>query len=287
MGSFFDAKLEDAQEKLDEITEKYDEAVALQQESNERLLALTEEAKTASGGRALVVQGEIQREMVMNKELANQEKQLRKEKEAAEKNAAKIQKQQKKAELMGNIVSGISGGALAVINALQVMPFPLGVALAAVAGAMSAVQVGIMSSQLSKLEKGGLLNGKRHSEGGIPVGNTGIEVEGGEYVINRQSTNKNLGILSYINSQNKELGVGDFINYYDDRTGKIVPTSGFKQMFADGGQMVNLDNVPNQNINNDAILNAISRIDFNPVVSVVDIANAQNQLTTVNDMAGF
>lgn len=287
MGSFFDAKLEDAQEKLDEITEKYDEAVALQQESNERLLALTEEAKTASGGRALVVQDEIQREMAMNKELANQEKQLRKEKEQAEKNAAKIQKQQKKAELMGNIVSGISGGALAVINAMQVMPFPLGVALAAVAGAMSAVQVGIMSSQLSKLEKGGLLNGKRHSEGGIPVGNTGIEVEGGEYVINRQSTNKNLGLLSYINSQNKELGIGDFISYYDDSTGKIVPTSGFKQMFADGGQMVNLDNVPNQNINNDAILNAINKIDFNPVVSVVDIANAQKQLTTVNDMAGF
>lgn len=286
VGMFFDAKLEEAQEKLEEITEKYEAAVELQQESNERLVALQEEAKTASGGRALVVQDEIQREMALNKELANQEKQLAKEKEKREKEAAKIEKQQKKADLMANIVSGISGGALAVINALQVKPFPLGVALAAVAGAMSAAQVGIMSSQLAKLEDGGLLQGKRHSEGGIPVGNTGIEVEGGEYVTNRNTTAKNLGLLSYINSQNKELGIGDFISYYDDNTGKIVPNSAFKKMFEDGGQM-DLSNINTPTSGNEDILNAINNINFNPVVSVVDIIDSTEQVTSVRDSAGF
>lgn len=286
VSSFFDMKLEEAQEKLDEITEKYDEVVELQQESNERLAALNEEAKTAAGGRALVVQDEIQREMAYNKELAQQEKQLAKEKEKREKEAAKIEKQQKKAELAGNIVSGISGTALAVINALTVKPFPLGVALAAVAGAMGAVQVGIMSSQLSKLEKGGLLQGKRHSDGGIPVGNTGIEVEGGEYVINRKSTSKNLGLLSYINSQDKELGVGDIITYYDDNTGRIVPNTSFKRMFEDGGQM-DISNISSPSSSNDEILNAINSINFNPVVSVVDIIDGTEQVTSVRDSAGF
>lgn len=286
VGSFFKMKVEEASEKLDEITEQYNAAVELQKESNERLLALQEEAKTASGGRALVVQDEISREMALNKELAQQEKQLAKEKEKREKELAKAEKQQKKADLMGNIVSGISGTALAVINALTVKPFPLGVALAAVAGAMGAVQVGIMSSQLSKLEKGGLLQGKRHSDGGIPVGNTGIEVEGGEYVVNRKSTSKNLGLLAYINSQNKELGVNDFISYYDDNTGRIIPTSGFKKIFEDGGQM-DISNISTPSSSNDDILKAINNINFTPVVSVVDIIDGTEQVTSVRDSAGF
>lgn len=286
IGSFFDMKLEEAQEKLDEVSEKYDEVVELQQESNERLVALNEEAKTAAGGRALVIQDEISREMALNKELAQQEKQLAREKEKREKEAKKIEKQQKKADLMGNIVSGISGTALAVINALTVKPFPLGVALAAVAGAMGAVQVGIMSSQLSKLEKGGLLNGKRHSEGGIPVGNTGIEVEGGEYVINRKSTTKNLGLLSYINAQDKELGINDFVRYYDN-TDRIIYNSGLKQKYEDGGQIGAITNISSPTSSNEELLNALNNINFSPVVSVVDIIDTSQQVTSVRDMAGF
>lgn len=287
VGSFFSMKLEEAQEKLDEITEKYEDTVKLQQESNERLLALNEEAKTAAGGRALVVQDEIQREMAYNKELANQEKQLAKEKEKREKELAKAEKQQKKADLMGNIVSGISGTALAVINALTVKPFPLGVALAAVAGTMGAVQVGIMSSQLSKLEDGGLIRGKSHSQGGARIEGTNIEVEGNEFVTNKRTTMKNLPLLHYINSQDKELGVGDFINYYNDSTIKIVPNYSFKQMFADGGQISDLSNVSAPTSGNDDILNAIQGINFSPVVAVQDINDVNQQLTSVRDSAGF
>ncbi|WP_163319853.1 hypothetical protein [Dysgonomonas sp. 520] len=287
MSMFFDMQLEEANAKLDEVTEKYEAAVELQEESNERLKALNEEAKTAQGGRALVVQDEIQREMALNKELANQEKQLAKEKEKREKEAAKIERQQKKTEMMGNIVQGTANTALAVINALTVSPFPLGLALASVAGAMGAAQVGIMSAQLSKLEKGGLINGKPHSQGGARIEGTNIEVEGNEYVVNKRTTMKNVGLLSYINSQDRELGVGDFINYYDDNTGKIVPTSGFKQMYEDGGQLVNLNNIASTNNSNEEILSAIKNINFNPTVSVTDINRVNDQMATVRDSAGF
>lgn len=90
--SIFDTQLEEAQEKLDEVTETYDEAVSKKEESNARLAELEEEAKTATGGRAIVVQEQIAREMEANKELAKQEKELAKEKEKREKEIAKIEK---------------------------------------------------------------------------------------------------------------------------------------------------------------------------------------------------
>ena len=50
-------------------------------------------------------------------------------------------------------------------------------------------------SKKKKYVKGGKLNGKSHSEGGIP-----IEVEGGEYVIKKDSVNvENEPFLEYIN----------------------------------------------------------------------------------------
>ena len=50
-----------------------------------------------------------------------------------------------------------------------------------------------------KYVKGGKLNGKPHSKGGIP-----IEVEGGEYIIKKDSVNsKTEPYLEYINSHGK------------------------------------------------------------------------------------
>ena len=41
-----------------------------------------------------------------------------------------------------------------------------------------------MAKKLEKYKKGGKLNGKPHSKGGIP-----IKVEGGEYIIKKKSVN--------------------------------------------------------------------------------------------------
>lgn len=51
-----------------------------------------------------------------------------------------------------------------------------------------------------KAESGGLLMGRSHANGGIPVGNTGVEVEGGEFIINRRATSQFAPLLSAINS---------------------------------------------------------------------------------------
>ena len=54
-------------------------------------------------------------------------------------------------------------------------------------------------SKKKKYLKGGKLKGKSHAKGGIP-----IEVEGGEYIIKKDSVNsKTVPYLEYINSHGK------------------------------------------------------------------------------------
>lgn len=50
--------------------------------------------------------------------------------------------------------------------------------------------------------KGGLIEGKSHAEGGIPILGSNIEVEGGEYIVNKKSTRENLPLLEKINNGN-------------------------------------------------------------------------------------
>ena len=285
--SIFNMQLEEAQEKLDEVTEAYDEAVSRKEESNARLAELEEEAKTATGGRAIVVQEQIAREMEANKELAKQEKELAKEKEKREKEIAKIEKKQKKASLVQSLVTGIAQAALGVLQALAGVPFPANIVAAALVGSMGAIQTGIISTQIAKLEDGGLLNGKRHKDGGIPVGNTGIEVEGGEYVMNRISTQKNLGLIEYINTSRKEIQVNDVVSFFNRKGNtSITPAPTFKVQYETGGQLANLDTVGAATANDNRILDAINSIDFKPSVSVKEIQDVQSRMTSVRELAG-
>lgn len=284
--SIFDMQMEEAQAKLDEVTEAYDSAVEKKEESNARLAELEEEAKTATGGRAQVVQEQIAREMDNNKQLAQQEKELAKEKEKREKEVAKIEKKQKKTQLAQNLITGIAQTALGVTQALASSPPPVSFIMAALVGAMGAIQTGIIAAQMAKLEKGGLLNGKRHSQGGIPIGNTGIEVEGGEYVVNRVSTQKNLGLIEYINTSHKEVQVNDVVSFFNGKGSTITPAPTFKVQYETGGQLANLDTVGTATGVDNRILDAINSIDFKPSVSVKEIQDVQSRMTSVRELAG-
>lgn len=54
---------------------------------------------------------------------------------------------------------------------------------------------------------GGLLNGPSHKKGGMPILGSNITVEGGEFVVNKRSTAKNIGLLQKIN----DMGDGGII----------------------------------------------------------------------------
>lgn len=283
VGSVMQAQLDDANEKYEAISQKYDEVVAKREESSNRINELEEEAKSARGGRALVLQEQINSEMEANKQLANQEKQLAKEKEKQEKEIAKKEKQQKKMNLVSDIVSGVANTALGVTKALGSAPPPFNFALAALVGAMGAIQVGVMTKQLTKLEDGGLLKGKRHSNGGMRVEGTNIEVEGGEYVVNRESTAKNIGLIRYINNERRELKPTDLNSFFSRSSKGFEPP--FKRMFETGGQLPTINT--SVNVDNEILIDAIKSMKIEPKVAVTDINNAQEDVVKVDNWTGL
>lgn len=125
---------------------------------------------------------------------SEEEKQTRKT--ALEKQAAReryqIELEQFRIAKALNIVMIIANTASAIMAQMS-NPTPYaGIALAAIAGVMGAVQLGVAAAQQPppppKLAQGGVLVGPSHSEGGIPVsvdGRGGYEAEGGEIVLTK------------------------------------------------------------------------------------------------------
>lgn len=274
----FQSQIEDAQEKIDEISAKYDEVVEKKKESDEEIKSLEDRAREAKGGALQVLQQQINQEIAANKQLADQEKTLAKEKEKAEKEKAKKEKQQRKSDLAQKILHAVANTSFAVTAVLP------NLILASIIGASGAVQVGIMTQQLAKLEDGGLLQGKHHSQGGMRIEGTNIEVEGGEYVVNRRSTQKNFGLIDYINSQRKKVSLDELSAYFHSGSPHSA-TIPIQTMFADGGQLpVTASNI---NISNADLIEAIREIQIRPVVSVEDITYAQENAVEVNSWIGM
>jgi len=118
-----------------------------------------------------------------------------------------IEKKYAKKEQAMAISKAIIGTALAVINALQTQPFlPMGPIMAIIAGVAGGIEIAAIAGESfaeggSGLldDKGGVLQGKRHSQGGVNLGAIG-EAERGEYfgIVNRQMTKKYAGDLPNI-----------------------------------------------------------------------------------------
>lgn len=266
--------VEEAEEELDRATEAVDAASEKVEESQDRIADLQEQMKESSGAQLEQYKQQMADEVLLLQGREAEEKRLEKEKEKREKELEKKKKQQRKAELLAQLTQAYASAALTVINAAATPPFiPTGLAMSIVAGAMTAAQTAIIAKQLSKLEDGGLLKGRSHAQGGIPVGNTGIEVEGGEFVVSKKATKKYLPLLDAINAE----GNG----------GKHVINSP-KTLFADGGQLnyQRIDSNFNQLDTIRAITSAIGEIDMHPVVAITDINRGQKNLVEVRELAG-
>jgi hypothetical protein len=230
------------------------------------------------------------------------EEEYNKKKAKLENDKRKLEKQQRRVELVQNIVSGISNVALSVTKALAKGPV-IGTILAAIAAAQGAIQVGIMTSQLYKLKKGGLLKGKRHAQGGMRIAGTNIEVEGGEYVVNRISTGKDLGLIKYINSQKKELTPTDLTGFFAGIPKNF--TLPFKKEMEAGSRIPAIDtsflNRDNEAIaqaiksikiesnpiaDNGELIHAIKNIRIEPRVAVTDIHRVQDAMVEVDKWSG-
>ncbi len=243
ISSVYKAEIADIDEQLTHYSAKSAEAEKIVSTSTQYLSNLKDEkAKAEKEGNSELItslQERINNEDNLLKEATEtkrkydiKEEELNRKKAKKQAEQEKIEKLNRKATLIKNIGEAIANVAQGATKALSYGPI-LGPILAAVVTAAGAIQVGIMTKQLAKFADGGILNGKRHSQGGMRIEGTNIEVEGGEYVINRESTSKNLGLVRYINSQRKEITATDMTGFFAKASqGFELP---FQREFAAGG----------------------------------------------------
>ena len=195
-----------------------------------------------------------------NKQLADQQIANEKKVQAEKNRIAELDKQMKKRQQVLGIAEATINTARAVLNALTVQPYPLGLALAISAGVLGATQIGIIASQ--KFADGGIIDGASHADGGVKVFGGRAELEGGEMIINKRSTALYSSVLHEINN---------------DKTGKL--------MMEQGGVMPNFTNVNSilQTSNDNA-----NKISTRPlVVSVQEINDVQNRVSVIENSSSF
>lgn len=212
-----DAKLGAIDEKRQAIEDKLEQlngAIAQTQTEISTLNSLIQDSEGSR--RAFLIEGlereqatrdnlaeKIRNEEDLKKGLAEEEKRINKQKE----------EQQKKADRLQRISTAIAAIATAVQAGLAVAktaaetgtasPLFVPLTIAAIAAGIGAVTAIVGSVQ--KFEDGGELKGPSHDNGGIR--GTGrfnnIEVEGGEFIINKESTKNNKSLLEAINNQGR------------------------------------------------------------------------------------
>lgn len=273
-------RIEEEQARLDEEYDMLEDAYRKQEDLTkghmDKLKDIEDELKTSRGDRRahLVEQLNAERQALIAS--LQEEQKIDKEKEANAKKQDALEKKRREQEKKNSIVQATINTFTAVTNALAVQPWFVGLALSAVALAMGMAQVSNIKKQ--KYAKGGILVGKSHNAGGIPVGMTGIEVEGGEYVINKRSTQKNMPLIDYINKSNKAITREDLNRFYDSGKQNVKMTTGSK--FANGGVLPNLQ-LPSEDTR-------IVIEDDRPIVAqIVDIVNSANNYRQIQIMSGL
>ena len=289
-----DVAFDKEQERLDKENDLLEQKLNEQQEIVERhksaIDSIEQELATSRGDRRQHLIDQLNAEMEAQRRAAAEEQRLQKEKEANQKKQDELELKRKKAQYKRDLLQAVVNGAMAVtMAAINSWPIPA-IPMMALAAATTAAQVAIMAAnkpyaQGGQLD-GGVAQGKRHSEGGIPVLGGRASIEGGEFITNRQTTAKNVDLLEYINAKHRKLNIDDFISFYSSGSVKKNITSmSPRTKFADGGVVPTLNNDYQFD---DRLLNAFEDYSNRPVyVSVVDINNKQEDVRRVQALAGL
>lgn len=279
----YDKKMEELDKFISEYEDRLDKQKEITQQHANEIDSIEDALSTARGDRRQALIDKLNAEMAAQRDSLATEKRIEKEKKKLEAKKEKEALEQKKREKQRAVIQAIVSTALATVNGLATQPFmPVGIAMGALAAALGAVQIGIISSQ--KYAEGGLLQGKSHREGGVKVLGGQAELEGGEFITNKVTTSKNVDLLDYINGKKRKLNIEDFIDFYgSNKVKNAVQTP--RRIFAEGGQLPTLRN--DISVGN-TIANALTEYNNRPVVvSVVDIVNRTERLNQVKVMSGL
>lgn len=277
----YDKEIENLDKWIDKYEEKLQEQKDLTQEYANNIDSIENELATARGDRREKLIDDLNAQMSAQRASLAQEKMIENDKKKEQEKKEKLELQQRKRERDRAVISAIISTALATANGLATQPFvPVGIAMGALAGTLGAVQIALIKSQ--KYANGGVIQGKPHSQGGVKVLGGRAEVEGGEFITNKQSTSANLDILEFINSKKRRVDLNDLVTFYSSR--KALPKPMAKTKFANGGEIPSLRT--DLDIN-DKLITMFEEFGRRPsVVSVVDIIKAQDKVNKVRTLAG-
>lgn len=276
-----EAQISDLEDEYSELEKAYQKQEELVQKHTDKVSDIENELKTARGDRRAYLVEQLNSERRAQIEALQEEENIERKKQQNEKKQEALDKKRQREQKKAAKAQAIISGALTIANALATTPFiPVGIAMGALATGLVAVQIAKINS--TQYADGGLLNGKSHSQGGIPVGNTGIEVEGNEYVVNKKSTQANLPLIDYINSNRRKLTRDDLINFFDNGKQGLI-NKGIRTKFAEGGQLPEVGEIDVK-----SLINYEPEQDNRPIqVQVVDIINATDNVRQVQTMAGL
>lgn len=185
---------------------------------------------------------------------------------------SKLKKEAFEKEKQANLIKAIMNTAVGVTEAAPVIPLMI------LAGALGAIQVGLIASQPTpKFAKGGVFGGKSHANGGTKGtfdDGTQIEVEKDEsfFILNKRAT----PLISHLSNINQSTG------------GVPLMAKGGAVKFANGGVVMNsiTGQIDNQYTMQNAFIKAVRSIP-NPIVSVQDISRVQMNVAVVESKAIF
>lgn len=270
--------VEKAYNKQSDIVQRYKDAInntedELKNARGERRLALLDSLAAQREGYLAETEA-LKRQELEKEKIAKKEEQLKKKQD-------ELEKKRKKQQQQASIVNATINTALGVTQALAAWPPPASYALAAAVGALGATEIALIASQ--KYAKGGLLEGKDHAHGGIKVPVKGgiAEVEGNEYIVNKQTTTQNLSLMEFVNSKKRRLNLDDFIEFYSGKA--KYSKAGSSMRFADGGTMPELTDFSDYQTSQPVVVD----LTIDSKVSTVDIINSIDRVTQTRVLAGL
>ena len=282
---FMDFAIEETAQRLEQVQELHDKALDKVNESSDKIKELNENLRDSGDDNMEATKQQLADEQLLYAQRLAEERKLADEEQALKNKQAQQEAAARKMELRYQMVMAIANTAQGASKALATWGWPLGAIFAGIMTALGAVQVALIAKQIGaikpvKYADGGIINGKPHSQGGVRVGNTNIEVEGGEMVISKKNTERYKDVLYKINSNDPS------VRYLQGSTRQYADTKIRK--YASGGEL-NFD-MADESLrtqqDTSKLMAAIGSINMNPIVTVKDIWKAEDRLVKVRALSG-
>ena len=287
----YDKEKEQLDKELDALEENLNMQEQLIEQHKSKVDSIEDELATARGDRRQHLIDQLNAEMEAERAAYKEKQLIEKQEEANKKKQEKLDRERTISQYHRDKLQAIVNGAMAVtMAAINKWPIPA-IPMMALAASTTAAQLAIMAANKPYANggqlDGGVAQGNRHRDGGIKVLGGRAEIEGGEFITNRLTTEKNINLLEYINSKKKRIDINDLVEFYSSGSvKKNIMKMSPKSKFADGGYIPPTLSTTIEI--EDKLLDSFERYSNRPVVvSVVDITSKQDDVRRVQTLAGL